>query len=212
MPPNRPAATSNRKAPWPIRDSSPCRPVHRRRDRRRIGAEMRGAGATASADVAPLDMRRSPGSLLSSTIANISRLRKKPGPARCIVKDQVEAAPAATARAGHARNPIARYAWRRRRSIRSRRRARHRRQRRSSIRPRRSATDALSTPCRDRSRGWSSARRCSIGANAVVGAGVVLGDDVRVGANATLSHCVIGIARSASIPAPVSARTASASP
>jgi UDP-3-O-[3-hydroxymyristoyl] glucosamine N-acyltransferase len=31
-----------------------------------------------------------------------------------------------------------------------------------------------------------------IGANAVIGAAVVLGDDVRVGANASLSHCLIG--------------------
>ena len=35
-------------------------------------------------------------------------------------------------------------------------------------------------------------RACLMGANSVIGPGAVLGDEVRVGANAGLSHCLIG--------------------
>ena len=44
----------------------------------------------------------------------------------------------------------------------------------------------------DRRAAPRSGARCLIGANAVIGPGCVLGDEVRVGANASLSHCLIG--------------------
>ena len=42
-----------------------------------------------------------------------------------------------------------------------------------------------------------SARRCQVGANTVIGAGVEIGEDCRIGANVTLSHCADRRARRA---------------